>query len=63
VPDREAGGELLFADLAEGVIVEQYVLDRDAVLHGVTGCAGLGSTQFDRSERLGALALTGWSHA
>src|ERR1035438_10636393 len=34
VPDREAGGDLLFADLAERMVVEQHVLDRDAVLDG-----------------------------
>jgi hypothetical protein len=33
-PDREVGGKLLFADLAEGVVVEQDVLDRDAVFYG-----------------------------
>src|SRR4051794_18213056 len=34
VPDRVVGGELLLADLAQGVVVEQDMLDRDAVLHG-----------------------------
>jgi hypothetical protein len=36
VPDREAGGELLLADLAEGVVVEQDVLTVR------TFCAGAG---------------------
>jgi hypothetical protein len=39
VPDRDAGRELLLADLAEGVVVEQDVLDTDAVLTAVVSSA------------------------
>ena len=33
LPHRAVAGPLLLADLAEAVVVEQHVLDRDAVLH------------------------------
>ena len=57
VPDRVVGGELLLADLAERVVVEQHVLDRDAVLdgggqlHGVLAEAAVAGHRDDRAGR------------
>jgi hypothetical protein len=57
VPDRVVGGQLLLGDLAERVVVQQHVLDRDAVpdrggdLHRVLPEAAVAGDGDDRAGR------------
>jgi hypothetical protein len=59
VPDREVTGDLLLRDLAEAVVVQQHVLDRDPVLdrggdlHGVLPEPAVAGHRDDGPERVG----------